>query len=267
MVKPIDRIMAPITRLAAPVTRLAAPITHIMAPITAGLNRPVRHLTREYTFARAKISSNGLRAWLATLPGSSASERLCYNPADHIWLTFDDYAAPAKVRQLLDLLAAKNVAAQFFLTGSWARKHPELVDQIRAAGHLVGSHGMEHKHLRRLTVPELHAELNDGLGTHHLRPPYGEFNPAARRVAQQLGQKIVHWTIDSQDWRGITSSHIQHNVLSRLHPGAVVLFHLHADNTLEILPELIDRIRAHGFTLPRLTSRPTQPAERHSTAK
>jgi peptidoglycan/xylan/chitin deacetylase (PgdA/CDA1 family) len=234
--------------------------------VHAAAARTARRLAREYAAARAKISSNGLRAWLATLPGSSSAERLCHNPADHIWLTFDDYATPSQIRRLLAILAEHNVAAGFFLTGSWARRHTALVTEIRAAGHVVGSHGMEHKKLRTLTADELLAELSDGLGTRHFRPPYGEFNPATRKLARNLGQAIGHWTFDSQDWRGISPSHIQHNVISRLHPGAVVLFHLHVDNTLEVLPELIGRIRRHGFTLPPLTSRPARPAAKRSKA-
>jgi peptidoglycan/xylan/chitin deacetylase (PgdA/CDA1 family) len=240
---------------------------HQLARVSQPLARVPRRLQRELTFAKAKISSNGLRAWLATLPGAGGGERLCYNPSDHIWLTFDDYATPEQVRALLAILQAKNVAAMFFLTGSWAKAHPTLVSDIQTGGHIVGSHGMEHKNLRHLSHSELIAELSDDLGATYLRPPYGEINPRARRAARRLGQKIMLWTVDSQDWRGITESHIQHNVLSRLHPGAVVLFHLHAPATISGLPELIDRIRRRGFTLPSLSSRATTAPDPASNAR
>jgi len=209
-------------------------------------------LRRQLQFAKAKISSNGWRAFLATLPGSTAEERLCYNRSDNVWLTFDDFAEPPVVHGILAILTRTNVKAMFFLSGEWAARHPKLVDEIRGAGHIVGTHGMAHKNLRHLDKTGLEAELTDGLGSTYIRPPYGEINGLARRIIAAKNLKIVGWSIDSQDWRGISPDQIKRNVLGKLHPGAVILMHLHPENTSKVLRDLIEGIESRGYTLPRL---------------
>jgi peptidoglycan-N-acetylglucosamine deacetylase len=47
-------------------------------------------------------------------------------------------------RRLLDLLGRVNVRATFFVLGWVAERHPELVAEIRSAGHEIGSHGYAH---------------------------------------------------------------------------------------------------------------------------
>lgn len=54
-------------------------------------------------------------------------------------------------RRLLDLLARAEVRATFFVVGEIARSSPNLVRDIHAAGHEVGSHGWKHTRVDRFT--------------------------------------------------------------------------------------------------------------------
>ena len=64
-----------------------------------------------------------------------------------------DYASRMEVatRRLLDQLADAKVAATFFVVGEIARTNPNLVRDIHASGHEIGSHSWDHKRVHRFT--------------------------------------------------------------------------------------------------------------------
>lgn len=63
-----------------------------------------------------------------------------------------DDRLPREVGSLLDLLRGSgDVKATFFVLGSVAQAHPDVVRRIAAGGHEVGCHGMEHELVRETT--------------------------------------------------------------------------------------------------------------------
>ena len=62
-------------------------------------------------------------------------------------------------RRLLEILAEAGVRATFFVLGPVAEKHPELVREIAAAGHEVGTHGYSHTLVYRLSRDDFREEL------------------------------------------------------------------------------------------------------------
>ena len=78
----------------------------------------------------------------------------------------------ANVRRLLALLAAHSTRATFFVLGWVADRHPELVREIAAAGHEVGSHGYAHRLLHRQSPDEFAADLARSLAV--LRDALGD---------------------------------------------------------------------------------------------
>lgn len=62
---------------------------------------------------------------------------------------------------LLEMLAQHGVHATFFVLGWVARKHPEIVRQIAAAGHEVASHGMSHRLIYTQSPEEFRSETRD----------------------------------------------------------------------------------------------------------
>jgi polysaccharide deacetylase family protein (PEP-CTERM system associated) len=75
-------------------------------------------------------------------------------------------------RRLLALFAAHGVRATFFVLGWVAERHPELVREIVAAGHELGSHGHAHQLLYRQTPEDFAADL--GRSVHALRAAAGD---------------------------------------------------------------------------------------------
>ncbi len=172
-----------------------------------------------------------------------------YNHTNRILLTFDDYADNVNIYHILDILRGQKVKAAFFLVGEWAQGNPELVNTIKADGHWVGNHSYSHRKLTKLSSTEIEKEIRNGVPSKLLRPPYGAYNDRIRKIAHKLGYRIVFWTINSGDWKGIDARQIQENVLGELHPGACVLLHLNGHYTIEALPSLIQGIRKRGFEL------------------
>jgi polysaccharide deacetylase family protein (PEP-CTERM system associated) len=61
--------------------------------------------------------------------------------------------------RLLDLLAEHKVMGTFFVLGWVAEQFPQLVKQIRAAGHEIGSHSYWHRLVYQLTPEEFREDL------------------------------------------------------------------------------------------------------------
>ena len=194
-------------------------------------------------------ASKALHAYADYRIGATEAEKHCHKQSNTILLTFDDHGSSKEVHDILRILQDKEVKSMFFLQGDWAGQHPELVEEITRAGHIVGNHTVTHKILRDESEQVIRDEISGGLPGPWLRPPEGRYNKRVRRIAASLGYAICYWTIDSRDWTGASVKEMRHTILSELHPGAVILFHLHGAHTRALLPRLLDDIKAQGHTL------------------
>jgi polysaccharide deacetylase family protein (PEP-CTERM system associated) len=62
-------------------------------------------------------------------------------------------------RRVLDLLDRHGARATFIVLGWVAQRHPELIREIRAAGHEIGSHGMWHRKVFQQHPEEFEADV------------------------------------------------------------------------------------------------------------
>ncbi|HBY98815.1 MAG TPA: polysaccharide deacetylase [Chloroflexi bacterium] len=67
--------------------------------------------------------------------------------------------AAQAARQLLELLDDRNARATFFVVGELMAAEPALIQEIRAAGHEIGCHGLTHRPLWELDPASLTEEL------------------------------------------------------------------------------------------------------------
>jgi polysaccharide deacetylase family protein (PEP-CTERM system associated) len=65
----------------------------------------------------------------------------------------------ANTRRLLELLDRRGASATFFVLGWVARRFPELVREIRGAGHEVGCHGFWHARVYEQSPDEFRADV------------------------------------------------------------------------------------------------------------
>ncbi|MGH2869094.1 MAG: polysaccharide deacetylase family protein, partial [Solirubrobacteraceae bacterium] len=93
-----------------------------------------------------------------------ALELPCRLPgADGVALTFDDGPHPEGTPAVLEVLARAGARATFFVIGEQARRWPQLVAEIRAAGHEVALHGFRHRLQLRMTPGEVRDDIARGL--------------------------------------------------------------------------------------------------------
>ncbi|MGN1403449.1 MAG: polysaccharide deacetylase family protein [Ruminococcus sp.] len=178
-----------------------------------------------------------------------------------IILTFDQGYENGYTAQILDTLQEKNVSAIFFLTGDYAKKETELVERMIAEGHVLGNHGMTHASLPTLSESEAKAEIMDlhqyVLDTYdyemqYFRCPCGEYSEAALDTAQECGYRTLFWSDAYVDWKTDAQPDPAQS-LERLeehaHGGEILLLHSVSSTNAEILGDLIDALRADGYTL------------------
>lgn len=67
-------------------------------------------------------------------------------------------------RKLLEILDAANVKATFFVLGPIAEQHPEIVREIAAAGHEMGTHGYSHTLIYQQSPEVFREEMKRALG-------------------------------------------------------------------------------------------------------
>lgn len=78
------------------------------------------------------------------------------------------------------------------------------------------------------------------------------------KQAQELGYRTVFWSLAYVDWyqdKQPSREEAFQKLLSRIHPGAVVLLHSTSQTNAEILDELLTRWEQMGYTfgtLPQL---------------
>lgn len=176
-----------------------------------------------------------------------------------IALTFDDGPSEQYTAEILDILQANRVKATFFVLGTNAERHPDLLLRTIAEGHEVGNHTYTHPHLQKIDEESLADEV---LRTDTLlrkiadysptlfRPPEGYISPAVKAVARHGGYSLVLWTIDTRDWALNSEANILHTIQSKASDGDIILFHDYVvgkSPTPEVLRKIIPWLKEKGF--------------------
>ena len=124
-------------------------------------------------------------------------------------LTYDDGPGRDSTPRLLDLLARHGARATFFILGTRATRHPEIVQQIIDKGHEIGCHGNDHLNAWRaspwqttLDIQRAYRTLAPWAGaTAMYRPPNGKITLPGWLSIRLRGAQLGWWTIDSGDSR------------------------------------------------------------------
>ncbi len=174
-------------------------------------------------------------------------------------LTFDISWGEIRPEPILKILADKGIKkATFFLSSPWTESHPEIVKQIVEAGYEIGSHGHKHVNYSSLNDEEIrkqvqtaHQILSKAIGQspNLIRLPNGDFDKRVLKIAKDLNYKVIQWDTDSLDWKNPGVDNIVNRVVTRAHPGDIVLLHASdsCKQTHEALPVIIDQLRAKGY--------------------
>lgn len=177
-----------------------------------------------------------------------------------IALTFDISWGDKRPGPILEVLKEKNLnKATFFLSSPWSQDHPEIVQQIVEQGFEIGSHGHKHVNYSTLSDEEIRKQISTahriltevtGTAPNLIRMPNGDFDKRVLRIADELNYKVIQWDTDSLDWMNIGVDKIVNRVLTKAHPGDIILMHASdsCEQTHLALPAIIDGLREKGYT-------------------
>jgi peptidoglycan/xylan/chitin deacetylase (PgdA/CDA1 family) len=161
---------------------------------------------------------------------------------------------------VLEILAAENVKATFFMMGMLVQRSPSLAKRVVAEGHLVANHTQGHRLLGHATPAQVVYEMATGEATIRrytgveptwFRAPGGTVTPAVKQQAKAIGERIAGWTLDTMDWKKPPAYQIVKRVVGNVKPGAIVLMHDGGGDrkqTIDALPNTIRQLKAMGYT-------------------
>ena len=176
-------------------------------------------------------------------------------------LTFDDGPWPGNTPAVLRALAEQCTKAVFFPIGKHAMWHPEILKQVAAEGHTIGSHTWSHADLSKLTADQAKEEIEKGVSAVRValgQPEASFFRfPALRHSpelltylsARNIG--IFSTDMDSFDFKMRKPEQVVDSVVSRLkkHGKGIVLMHDFQHPTSLALPELLVQLKTSGYKI------------------
>ncbi|MFD7232205.1 glycosyltransferase [Streptomyces sp. NPDC059881] len=205
----------------------------------------------------------------ARVPGAPKALRI---PDKNLVLTFDDGPDPVWTPKVLDKLKEYDAHAVFFVTGTMASRHPELVERMVAEGHEIGLHTFNHPDLALQTQSRIDWELSQnqlalagaaGIRTSLFRPPYSSFSDAlddkSWPVTEYIGSRgyiTAFNDTDSEDWKrpGVDA------IIKRATPqgtrGSIVLMHDSGGDrsqTVAALDRFLPDMKQRGYRFTHLT--------------
>ncbi|GAA0178012.1 polysaccharide deacetylase family protein [Clostridium sediminicola] len=188
------------------------------------------------------------------------------------YLTFDDGPSKEVTPEILKILDDYNVKATFFVMGLKAERYPELILEEHNKGHIVANHtyGHNEEYLYANTdnfmndiykAEDVLKNIIPGYDYKLIRFPQGAFHKkkaAHREAVSQAGYHYVDWNCINGDYLASTlpTDQIIEQVKEtyRNQKKLIVLMHDASPKTTtaEALPEVIEFLRAEGYTFKTL---------------
>ncbi len=182
---------------------------------------------------------------------------------DHeVVLTFDDGPWPQNTPAVLKALSEECTTGIFFPIGKHATYYPEILKQVLAAGHTVGSHTWSHAALtnKRLSEDQRKEEIEKGFSA--VKWALGGVSPAPffrfpalqhpPEMVTYLGTRniaIFSCDLDSFDFKASKPETVIETVMRKVDKlgKGIILMHDFQKHTAEALPELLRRLKAGGY--------------------
>jgi peptidoglycan/xylan/chitin deacetylase (PgdA/CDA1 family) len=226
--------------------------------IAAGLDQMFRHLPAFDPLGRVR--------WRVPLR-SVRSPR--FQPIDKVCaLTFDDGPTLATAA-VLDILAAEQVPATFFVLGSNVERHPDIVRRAHDEGHAVGIHGMSHEKLVRAREETIEGHVSgvttilERLGVPPAkvyRTPHGIKSRGVFEVVRRHGLTLWAWSRGIWDTDRPEPAVLVRRATRLARSGMVLLLHdgrgdepqPDVQPMLTALPAIIRELKHRGFAFVRV---------------
>ncbi len=175
-------------------------------------------------------------------------------------LTFDDGPWPT-TPTVLKALADECTKAVFFPIGLHTTYHPEILKQVAAAGHTIGSHTWSHAdlHSKKMTEQAGKDEIEKGFSAVKMAiganpSPFFRFPGLAHTqpTLEYLGARNISMfsvDIDSLDFKSTSSDQVINTVMTKLDKQGkgIILMHDLQKHTAQALPTILRRLKTGGY--------------------
>jgi peptidoglycan-N-acetylglucosamine deacetylase len=225
-------------------------------------------ISTDLTYARTDVLGTSRTLSVGTAGGlqvglKSYPQTLELNDKELI-LTFDDGPIAGSTTKVLDILAAQNVRATFFLIGRNAANNPDLVKRMTAEGHTIATHSQTHP----MTLPDMNetsakanmeagfASVTKALGNSGTLSPffrYPGFGDSAALNSWLSSKNIGVFGTDiwASDWINM-SPEAQLNLLMRrirIARKGIVLLHDPRLQTANMLADFLHALKQEGYKI------------------
>ena len=176
-------------------------------------------------------------------------------------LTFDDGPVPGKTTRILDALRDECAKATFFMSGRMAKAYPSIAQRVRREGHTIASHTWDHANLAKVSTAAASASIDRGVvaieaatGASNLsffRYPYLAKTGRTDEIVARKGLIAFGANIDSKDYFKVSPVEVRHRTMARLRKqgrGIILMHDIHG-RTADMLPALLDQLKAEGYKL------------------
>jgi peptidoglycan/xylan/chitin deacetylase (PgdA/CDA1 family) len=187
---------------------------------------------------------------------------------DHeVVLTFDDGPWPVNTPSVLKTLADECTTGIFFPIGKHSTYYPEILKEVLAAGHTIGSHTWSHATLtnKKLSEDQRKEEIEKGFSAVKWALGGTSPSPFFRFPALQHPPEMVTYLgtrniamfscdLDSFDFKARNAQQVidvTMKKLDKLGKGIILLHDFHK-HTAEALPELLHRLKAGGYKVVKM---------------
>jgi peptidoglycan/xylan/chitin deacetylase (PgdA/CDA1 family) len=176
-------------------------------------------------------------------------------------LTFDDGPWPQNTPSVLKTLADECTTGIFFPIGKHSTYYPEILKQVAAAGHTVGSHTWSHATLtnKKLTEDQRKGEIEKGVSAVKWAlgaspAPFFRF-PALQHPPEMvtyLGTRNIAMfscDLDSFDFKARNPQQVIDVTMKKLDKlgKGIILMHDFHKYTADALPALLRKLKAGGY--------------------
>jgi peptidoglycan/xylan/chitin deacetylase (PgdA/CDA1 family) len=184
-------------------------------------------------------------------------------------LTFDDGPWLNNTPAVLKALADECTKGLFFAIGKHATYYPEILKQVAAQGHTIGTHTWSHANLNGKGMTEQAAkdEIEKGFSAVKWAlgaPPSPFFRfPALQHppaMVTYLGERNIGiWScdLDSFDFKASKPEKVVNTVMTKLNKlgKGIILMHDFQKHTAEALPTLLSQLKAGGYKVVQIKAK------------
>ena len=170
-------------------------------------------------------------------------------------LTFDDGPSSKNTPKVLDALMETGARGTFFVVGNRIKDNRWLVRREHDNGHAVASHNWHHGNVTKSSGAALRAmpeKVNtamiksNGIPVRYDRVPGGRY---PRMIEVKAGWAYIQWSLDTYDWRGISSKEVLGKVKKKIRNGDIILCHDIKEKTPESTRQIVRYLEEEGYML------------------